>query len=87
MHNGDDDEDVEYLAQLADDMVDKACVLFAGKPPQVVGLVLAELLAMWVAYHLVISDDPKDQREVWDEMLQMHLEKVKELIELIVAEP
>jgi hypothetical protein len=51
----------------------------AGKPAQVQGAVLADLLAMWLAGHVFrVSCDAT--RTLRQELLQMHLKTVRQLI-------
>jgi hypothetical protein len=54
-------------------------LLLAGKPPEVTGAILADLLAMWVAGHVDPSgdDDSEGMREL---ILQIHVEAVRGLI-------
>jgi uncharacterized membrane protein YvbJ len=53
--------------------------MLAGKPPEVTGAVLADLLAMWLAGHVGPSEDEpvEGYREV---VLMAHLEAVRALI-------
>lgn len=55
--------------------------LLAGKPPPVQGAVLAELTALWITHHFVQGDED-EQRELWEVLFQMHMAKVRELMEV-----
>lgn len=55
--------------------------LLAGKKPEVMGMVLADLLAMWLAGH-VMRGDPRATKRVRDEALELHLKGVRALIDL-----
>jgi len=55
--------------------------LLAGKPPPVQGAVLAELTALWITHHFVQGDED-EQRELWEYLFQMHMNKVRELMEV-----
>jgi hypothetical protein len=53
--------------------------MFEGKPPEMQGAILADLLACWIAGHVSPGDDEatKDHREL---ILQIHLAAVRALI-------
>jgi hypothetical protein len=51
--------------------------LFAGKPPEVQGAALADLLALWIAGH--VAHDPAD-KAFREELLELHLKTVRALI-------
>jgi hypothetical protein len=53
--------------------------LFAGKSPQVQGRALADLLALWLAGH-VVRGDPEGTKYVREALLDAHLEKVWRLV-------
>ena len=55
--------------------------LLAGKPAQVQGAVLADLLALWLAGH-VMRGDPKATEAMREEALDMHLKAVRALIDI-----
>jgi hypothetical protein len=53
--------------------------MLEGKPPEMQGAVLADLLAMWLAGHVSPGDEPAT--DGWRELvLQVHLEAVRKLI-------
>jgi hypothetical protein len=60
-------------------LTQKIRTMLEGKPPEMQGAVLADLLAMWVAGHVdaLSQDDSKGVREL---ILQVHLEAVRGLI-------
>ncbi len=64
--------DVEAIAE-------QASRLLAGRPPQLQGAVLADLLATWLAGH-IIAGDPKSTRALHERLLKAHLAVVRELI-------
>jgi hypothetical protein len=53
--------------------------MLQGKPPQMQGAVLADLLAMWIAGHVDINGDEASDRHR-ELILQIHLEAVRTLI-------
>ena len=55
--------------------------LLAGRSPEVQGAVLADLLAMWLAGHVMLGD-PKATKRMRDETLEVHLKGVRALIDL-----
>jgi hypothetical protein len=65
-------EDVERL-------VAKIKPLLAGKPPELQGAALADLLAIWLAGHIA-PGDPARTREMREHLLAMHVDEVRELI-------
>jgi hypothetical protein len=70
-------DDVETL-------VEKVSSLFAGKPAEVQGAALADLLALWLAGH--VTPDPETTRQVQEEVLEMHLRAVRQLVPINFAE-
>lgn len=72
----------EALAQRAREsmtLIAKIRRLLEGKPPDVQGAILADLLAMWLAGH--VSPDDDEATEGFHELiLQVHLEAVRALI-------
>jgi hypothetical protein len=70
--------------QDVEELVREIGMILHGKPPEVQSAALADLLAMWLAGHVVFHDDRKiDQkatREVRDDALATFIELVKELI-------
>jgi hypothetical protein len=55
--------------------------LLSGKPAQVQGAVLADLLAMWLAGHVHLGD-PEATKRARELMLEMHIVGVKALIDI-----
>jgi hypothetical protein len=55
--------------------------LLEGKPSQVQGAVLADLLAMWLAGH-VNQNNPDKSDRIRKKMLDLHLEAVHRLVEI-----
>ena len=53
--------------------------LLAGKPPELQGAVLADLLAIWLAGHTV-QGDPAATRQLRTEVLEAHLAGMRPLI-------
>ncbi|HEX8782631.1 MAG TPA: hypothetical protein VF764_04620 [Steroidobacteraceae bacterium] len=51
-----------------------------GLPPPVQGLILADLLAMWLAGHF--TTDPEETDLLREELLQRHCQSVRELVEI-----
>jgi hypothetical protein len=70
-------------SEQADEAIELARVislLLAGRAQDVQGAALADLLAMWLAGH-VIRGDPKKTAGLREVMLQAHLKAVRALIE------
>lgn len=59
--------------------IEKIRPLLAGKPAEVQGAALADLLAMWLAGH-IMPDDPEGTRELRETILAGHIDAVRELI-------
>lgn len=76
--------DMDQGAREAAVAVEKIRRVLARRHPAVVGAVLADLLAIWLASHVVPGDEPatEDQRE---RLLQAHLERVRQLIPINVG--
>jgi hypothetical protein len=55
--------------------------LLRGKSAQVQGAALADLLAMWLAGH-VIQGDPEETKRMRETMLELHLVAVRALIDI-----
>ena len=76
--------DTKDPADAAVALVEAVRPLFAGKPAQVQGAALADLLAIWLAGH--VTPDPETTRQVQEEVLEMHLRAVRQLIPINFAE-
>jgi len=63
-------------------IVERIKPLLAGKPPNVQGLILADLTALWISHHLVATAKQDEQIALWGEILKMHTDKVWDLIVL-----
>ena len=70
-----------YDANAVYNLVQAVMPLFKGKPQQVQGAALADLLAMWLAGHLD-REDPEGERteRIREMMLEAHLVAVRALI-------
>jgi hypothetical protein len=66
------------------DLVEAVSPFFVGKPAQVQGAALADLLAMWLAGH-VDRDDPRNNQRAREKMLELHLRAVRALIPINYA--
>jgi hypothetical protein len=66
------------------DLVEAVSPFFVGKPTQVQGAALADLLAIWLAGH-VNRDDPSKSARIREEMLELHLKAVRALIPINYA--
>jgi hypothetical protein len=55
--------------------------LLAGKSAAVQGAVLADLLSLWLAGH-VVADDPKATKRIRENLLELHLEAMWRLVEV-----
>jgi hypothetical protein len=64
--------------EIAHTIVEQIKPLLAGRPPGVQGLVLADLLAIWLAGHQVVGDQDAT-RTLRDELLAAHCLMVREL--------
>jgi hypothetical protein len=60
-------------------LVERIKPLLAGKPPEVQGGALADLLAIWLAGN-VVRGDPAATKKYRAELLQVHVSYVEELI-------
>jgi hypothetical protein len=77
--NGPPDHPDEGLAQQVIGLANQIKPLLAGRPPEVQGAVLAELLATWVAGHV----DPTNRERTADmrtALLAQHLTFVEQLV-------
>ena len=54
--------------------------MLAGRPPQVQGAALADLLAAWLAGHVKVGD-PEETRLLREDMLEAHMTTVRMLVE------
>jgi hypothetical protein len=73
--------DAERDADEAMTLVKKIRPLLAGKDPSVQGAVLADLLAMYLAGH-VIRGDPEGTKSFREQALEVHIVGVKALIDI-----
>lgn len=73
-------EAVAALAEASDALVEEIKPYLAGKGSALQGLVLAELVAIWIAGHIA-PGDPQATREMQGEMLLIHEQTVADLIE------
>jgi hypothetical protein len=62
-------------------LVEQIKPLFAGKRPEVQGAALAELLAIWLAGH-VVRHDAEATRTLRADLLAEHLLAVRQLVEV-----
>jgi hypothetical protein len=60
-------------------LVDATRPLFAGNDPDVQGAALADLVAIWIAGHIV-PDDPQATEAMRGKFLELHVETVRRLI-------
>ena len=60
-------------------LVEEVRPFFAGKPPEMVGGALADLLAIWLASY-VVRDNPSETAVLRDSLLAAHIEAVRELV-------
>ena len=67
------------------DIVDEVRPLLAGKHPPIIGAALAQLTAMWISHHLVLTDSAEDQQKLWTELLDMHIDMTRQLIKAIIS--
>ena len=58
--------------------------LLSGQPPEVVGPVLADLLATWIGGH-IFKDDPKATAQLHQELLHNHIKIVDQLVPVNAA--
>jgi hypothetical protein len=73
--------DVEDEVKEVQFIVKGAGALLMGKSPQVQGAALADLLAMWLAGHLILGD-PKKTKRLREAMIAAHLKVVRDLVEI-----
>jgi hypothetical protein len=59
--------------------------ILAHNPPDIVGAALADLLAIWLASHIVI-DDLGETAAMRDRLIESHVAMVRELIPINEAE-
>jgi hypothetical protein len=69
-----DVKEVEFI-------VKGASALLEGRPPQVQSAALADLLAMWLAGHLILGD-PKATKRLREELLKGHLTTMWRLVDV-----
>jgi hypothetical protein len=66
-------------ADAAEKLVQSIRPLLAGRSPQTQGAALADLLAIWLAGH-VVEGNPAETDTLRDELLEAHIEAVRRLI-------
>lgn len=69
---------------MVDPIVDQIRPLLAGQPAELVGAVLADLLAIWLAGH-IIPDDPAETNALREALLDFHIRLVRRLIPVHAA--
>lgn len=67
------------ICNLVYKLVEEIRPILRGKEAEIQSAVLADLLAFWVAGH-VIYGQPEATAEMRDEMLDMHIDVVKQLV-------
>lgn len=72
------------MAAEARQIVERVRPLLAGRPPQVQGAVLADLLAMWLAGH-IFRGNPGETDALREKLLESHLDLVRRLIPVNAA--
>jgi hypothetical protein len=70
---------LKHDARRVHELVDRIKPILAGEAPNVQGAVLADLLAMWLAGH-VIMGDPKETEKMRERALEIHIATVRALI-------
>lgn len=73
--------DVEEDVKEVQFIVKATSGLLQGKSPYVQGAALADLLAMWLAGHVILGD-PKKTKRLHEEMIAAHIKTVRSLIEI-----
>jgi hypothetical protein len=63
-------------------LIEKASALFAYQHPQLVGPALADLMAKWLAGHVVLGN-PKATRKVRQRVLEIQLRAIWQFVNLI----
>jgi hypothetical protein len=75
-----DDEMVNGLIDRVYDLVNAISPYLAGEPPGIIGSVLVDLTATWLAGHVVHDQDPMATRDLREELLAMHVAAVRALL-------
>jgi hypothetical protein len=65
-------------------VVASMCPMLAGRPPQVQGAALADLLATWITGH-IIPGKPSETEALREQIMEMHVEMVRELVSVNAA--
>lgn len=65
-------------------IVDQARALLAGRKPEVQSAVLADLLAMYLAGH-IIRDGPAETDALRERLLDLHVDLVRQLVPVNAA--
>jgi hypothetical protein len=68
--------DIERWSKESDEIVEAIRPLLAGKLPAVQGLVVAELVAIWIAGHA---------EEFREQILEMELQTIRDLVPVLAA--
>lgn len=71
--------DYEDQAAAAERIAQKTYALLVGHPSEIQGAVLADLLATWLAGHIV-HDNPAETHKIRKSVLDLHIEVVRKLI-------
>lgn len=72
------------MATEVSQIVERVRPLLAGRPPQVQGAVLADLLAKWLAGH-IFRGNPGETDALREKLLESHLDLVRRLIPVNAA--
>ena len=73
--------DASALGQHCDAIVDRIKPILAGQPAELQGAVINDLAAIWIAGHRMEGDRAEGD-EMRAELLAMHAEHVRELVEM-----
>lgn len=71
-------EQIKAKEESVDKLFQRTRRIFAGKPPDVTGAVLAELVALWIAGH--VADEKAWTEELRERLLTVHVDIVRDLI-------
>jgi len=75
------DEEIAGIGEQADALLDRIKPILAGQPAELQGAVICDLTAIWIAGHR-IEGDRAEGDQMRAELLAMHAEHVRELVEM-----
>jgi hypothetical protein len=77
-----DQEETAELAKTAEGMIERIKPIFAGHSPELQGMVLSELTAIWLSGFKIKGGNDDAQMKLWSAMFNVHMTTSLELLKI-----